>query len=126
VPGRVRKLAADAGYDAEWTHELARRDMGIRTLIPPRSGRPTDKPPSTHWRRHMSRLLHTKRGRRKSGYTQRWQVETVNSMIKRNQGSALRARTHHTRNRELALRVLTHNLAVLRREDRNRANLTPF
>ena len=128
VPGKIKKLAADAGYDAEWVHELGRREFGVVTLIPPLSGRPRKRgvAPPTRWRRLMYRLLRTKRSRRKSGYTQRWQIETVNSMIKRNQGSALRARTHHTRNRELSLRVLTHNLALLRREDCNRAGQEYF
>lgn len=105
VPGSIGKLAADAGYDPERAHETARRDMGVRTLIPALTGRPTAKPPSGCWRRRMARLLRTKRGRRRSGYTQRWQSETVNSMMKRNQGSALRARGRRTQDRELALRV---------------------
>ena len=50
-------------------------------------------------------------------YGQRWQIETVLSMFKRNLGSALRARTYHSQNREIRLRVLTHNLAVLRRQN---------
>ena len=111
----VRKVAADAGYDSEANHRLARLDLGVRTVIPPLIGRPTAKPPSGRWRRVMRRLTGSKAARQRSGYSQRWQAETVNSMMKRNQGSALRARTHHTRNRELALRVLTHDLAVLRR-----------
>lgn len=110
----VRKVVADAGYDSEGNHRLARLDMGVRTVIPPLIGRPTAKPPSGRWRRVMRRLTGTEAARRRSGYSQRWQAETVNSMMKRNQGSALRARTHHTRSRELALRVLTHDLAVLR------------
>lgn len=110
------KLAADAGYDSEANHELARQDMRIKTLIPPEIGRRRKDggPPGGRWRRVMSILLGTKRRRRKSGYTQRWQSETVNSMMKRNQGSALRARTDRSRNRELALRVLTHDLSILR------------
>ena len=46
-------------------------------------------------------------------YGQRWQVETVHSMIKRNLGSALRARTARRRSKELLLRVITHNLMIL-------------
>ena len=53
----------------------------------------------------MSRRLRTKRGRRKSGYTQRWQVETVMSMIKRNLGEELSGQTHHSRNRQMRLLV---------------------
>jgi transposase len=53
---------------------------------------------------------------------QRWQSETVNSMLKRNMGSSLRARTPETREMEMRLRVLTHNimlLANLKSDDRN-------
>jgi hypothetical protein len=49
----------------------------------------------------------------KHTYGQRWQIETVFSMLKRNMGSALRARSYHSQNREIRLRVLTHNLAIL-------------
>jgi transposase len=49
----------------------------------------------------------------KAAYGQRWQVETVNSMMKRNMGSALRAHTARRRSRELLLRVLTHNLMII-------------
>jgi len=111
----VRKLAADAGYDSESNHQLARLDMKVKTLIPALIGRRRKDggPPGGRWRRVMAELLRTKRGRRKSGYSQRWQSETVNSMMKRNAGSALRARSDRARNREFALRVLTHNLGVL-------------
>jgi hypothetical protein len=44
---------------------------------------------------------------------QRWQAETVNSMLERNLGPALRARTARRRSRELLLRVITHNLTIL-------------
>ena len=46
-------------------------------------------------------------------YGQRWQVETINSMIKRIQGSALRAATYWSRGREMMLRVITHNTAII-------------
>lgn len=45
-------------------------------------------------------------------YGQRWQVEAVNSMMKRNYGTALRAATPARRERELMLKVLVHNLAI--------------
>ena len=49
----------------------------------------------------------------KKTYGQRWQVETVFSMIKRNFGSALRAKRYWSQCREMMLLVLTHNLAVI-------------
>jgi Transposase DDE domain len=108
------KVAADAGYDSEPAHRLARQDMGIKSLIPPLTGRPRKDggPPGGRWRGLMARLLGTTKRRRKIGYTQRWQSETVNSMMKRNAGSALRARSDPARSRELGLRVLTHNLGL--------------
>lgn len=115
VRNRHLKVAADAGYDSEAIHERSRQ-LGIRTLIPATSGRPRkdSRPPPTRWRRLMHRMLGTKEGRKRSGYTRRYQVETVNSMIKRNLGSALRGRTAHSRKRDMALKVLTHNAMVLR------------
>ena len=111
-----RKFTAvfDAGYDSENNHRLARSKMGIRSIIPALSGRPTGKPTS-YWREHMKRLLRTTQSRRRCGYTQRWQVETTMSMIKRNLGSALRGRTPRSRHRDLALKVLTHDVMIIRR-----------
>jgi len=48
---KVLALAADAGYDSEAAHEYARYECGIRSLIPPLIGRPSEKPPSGYWRR---------------------------------------------------------------------------
>jgi hypothetical protein len=46
-------------------------------------------------------------------YGQRWQVETVMSMLKRNLGSALRARTYWSQCREIMLRLFTHNVMIV-------------
>ena len=115
VPHRTFTAVADAGYDGEKYHEIARRDMGIRTVIPPEIGRPRKDgaPPGGRWRRHMKRLLKTKASRRRCGYNRRYQAETVNSMIKRNLGSALAGKTAGSRERDVLLKVLTHDLMVL-------------
>jgi hypothetical protein len=107
----VKVIVADAGYDSEANHCIARQDMGVRSIIPPDTGRPTDKPPSTRHRRLMRQRFD--RDADKDTYGQRWQVETVNSMIKRNLGSALRAKSAHRRSMELLLRCVTHNIMVL-------------
>src|SRR5690242_4222713 len=86
----VRVVVADAGYDAEHNHRIARHDMGVRSIIPPGIGRPTGKLPSGRWRRHMAKRFARKADAKQ--YGQRSQSETVHSMVKRNQGSALRAR----------------------------------
>lgn len=117
---RFTALAADAGYDAEHAHEYGRR-RGVRTLIPPLIGRPTTKLPAGYWRRTMLRVLP------KSRYGQRWQGETVNSMLKRHLGSALRARSYWSQGREIVLRALTLNVMILRRRKVfDRADLSPF
>ena len=104
---QIATLAADAGYDSEASHTYARERCGVRTLIPPRIGRPTEKPPSGYWRRQMAIHL------RHSRYGQRWQVETVNSMLKRLLDAALRARRYWTQHREIFLRTLTLNIMIL-------------
>jgi hypothetical protein len=107
----IKTAVADAGYDSEDNHCIARQDMGVRSIIPPNSGRPTEKLPTARHRRNM--YLRFKRKADKKIYGQRWQAETVNSMIKRNLGSALRARTPGRRSKELLLRVVTHNIMIL-------------
>jgi hypothetical protein len=130
VPNRSFKAVLDAGYDSEPNHELARQDMGIASIIPAWIGRPRagGKPPAGRWRRHMTRLLKTKRSRRRCGYTQRWQAETVNSMMKRNLGSALRGKTAASRRRDLRLKVLVHDIndPEASTEGRDRAGLSAF
>jgi len=106
---RVGTLLADAGYDSESAHVYARDQCGARTIIPATRGRPTDKRLKGRWRNQMKTRFN------KQKYGQRWQVETVNSMIKRMLGSALRARTYWSQSREIVLRILTHNVMILRR-----------
>jgi hypothetical protein len=106
---RIGTLLGDADYDGEWVHEHVRETYGIRTIIPPERGRPSEKPPAGRWRRRMRQQF----GRLKAKYGQRWQTETVNSMIKRRLGSALRARSYWSQCREITLRVITHNLMIL-------------
>ena len=118
---RIATLAADAGYDAEHTHRFAREQRGVRWLIPAKIGRKTTKSASGYRRRQMQRRLHLTR------YSQRWQVETVNSMPKRLLGSALRARSYWSQCREILLRTITLNVMILRRsEDFYRAAAAPF
>ena len=106
---RIGTLLGDADYDAEWVHEHVRETYGIRTIIPPERGRPSEKPPVGRWRRWMRQQLDNL----KAKYGQRWQTETVNSMIKRRLGSALRARTYWSQCREIILRVITHNVMIV-------------
>jgi hypothetical protein len=104
---RMLRIVADAGYDSEPNHRFARDECGIRTMIPPEHGRPTDKPASGHYRRLMQTRFNW------DVYHDRSQVETVMSMIKRRQGSYTRGVTHWSRCRDLRLLVLTHNILLL-------------
>jgi hypothetical protein len=106
---KVKHMVGDAGFDSAHNHRLLREDHGIRSTIPPNTGRPIQIPgalPSDKYRRLMKTRFNRK------AYRKRPQVETVFSMLKRNLGSALRARSHWGRCRDLFLRVLTHNIAV--------------
>jgi hypothetical protein len=100
-------LAADAGYDSEANHRFAREECGVRTLIPAKHGRPTDKPARGRYRR----LMQTRFDEQK--YHRRAQVETVMSMIKRRQGNHARGRSYHSQCRDLRLMALTHNVMIL-------------
>ncbi len=102
---------ADAGYDSEDNHRLARQELKIRSLIPATCGRPGANGPTGHYRRLMRRRF--KRGPDQRHYGQRWQAETANSMVKRNLGSACRARTPTGRKKDMLLRVITHNLMIV-------------
>ncbi len=103
----IKTLLADAGYDSEASHVFGREECGVRTIIPNKIGRPTTKPPSGKYRRQMSKAFD------KTTYGQRWQIETVFSMMKRNLGSALRARRYWSQCREAMLRIITHNVMSL-------------
>lgn len=103
----IQHLLADAGYDSESNHCYAREKYHIKTTIPAKAGRPSKKLPKTKYRREMRTNFQQKL------YGQRWQVETVFSMLKRNFGSALRARTYWSQCREMTLMALTHNIAII-------------
>jgi hypothetical protein len=109
----IDRLLGDSGYDSESNHVMARQGLGIRSTViklnPRNRGR---RWPKARYRRQMKRRFH----RRK--YGQRWQVESVISRTKRRLGSALRGRSDESRNREIYMKVLTHNFMIL-------AGLTP-
>ncbi len=108
----VRVMTADAGYDSDENHRVGWEGAGVSTIIPPLIGRPSERPPTSAYRRKMKELFATATVGRRT-YGQRCQVETVNSMVKRNLSSALRARTPRRRSMEMLLRCVVHNLMVL-------------
>jgi hypothetical protein len=66
---------ADAGFDSEDNHRLARRKLGIRSVIPAITGRPGANGPKGHYRRLMRRRFLGSPD--KDHYGQRWQAETA-------------------------------------------------
>ena len=104
---RLSQLAADAGYDSEPNHRFARDGHGVRTIIPAKHGRPTDKLPTGRYRRLMKVRFD------RAAYRRRSQVETVISMIKRRQGAHVSGRSYHSQCRDLRLLALTHNVMIL-------------
>ncbi|MCK5134128.1 MAG: transposase, partial [Candidatus Sabulitectum sp.] len=116
APGfRLLTLFADAGYDSESNHVMLRDYLGIRSVIPPKHGRPSTKPAKGKYRRLMQRQF---KNVKRTGYGQRWQAETVFSMMKRNLGHAVHGRSYHAHNRDILLHCITHNAMILRRQSR--------
>lgn len=109
---RITTALADAGFDSEDNHEIARIDMGVRSLIKAGGGRPTKKRAAGRHRRRMQKELDGSQAGRP--YGQRAQAETAMSMLKRNLGDSLRCRTTQGQKRELMLKVVVHNLMIRR------------
>lgn len=104
----VGTVLADAGYDSEPNHRYARETCGVRSVMPAKLGRPTTKPPRGRYRRRMKQRL----DKHYCQYGQRWQVETVISMIKRRLSAVLYARSYWAQCREMMLLVLTYGLML--------------
>lgn len=106
---RPARVVADAGYDSEPNHRYARERRGVRSFMPATLGRPTEKPLRGRHRRRMKQRLNKDYG----GYGQRWQVETVFSMMKRRLASAVHGRSYWSQCRELWLLAITHNIMIV-------------
>jgi hypothetical protein len=104
---RMYSLAADPGYDAEWVHMFVRLIYGTRTIIPPKHGRPGAGKPRGYFRRLMKSRLNKKR------YGQRWQVETIISVMKRRLSDCLGACKVRMQRRALNLKVVVYNLMIV-------------
>jgi hypothetical protein len=103
------RLLADMAYDAESHHQLCREELGIRSTVIPLNPRGNPSAcPRTRYRRQMKRRFPCRI------YGHRWQVESSISQDKRVLGSALRSRRPAAQHCESYLRVLTHNLLILR------------
>lgn len=103
------QVLADAAYDSELHHELCRELLGIRSLVVPINMRKTRKWPKGRYRRSLKRRFPCR------VYRRRVHVESSFSQDKRQLGSVLRARSEGARTQEILLRVLVHNLMILKR-----------
>lgn len=106
---RFRRMLADAAYDGEHNHCLCREELGITESVIALNKRRGHKWPKSPYRRLMKERFP------KKTYNQRWHVESAISQDKRILGSALRARLEQSRQRECLLRILTHDLMIIRR-----------
>ena len=114
----VKAVVADAGYDSEANHRIARLDMNVRSIIPAKIGRPSASGPTGRYRRLMKQRFARKADKRL--YGQRSQSETVNSMMKRNLGEHLRSVRTRRRKQEMLLKSIVHNLMLGPRPRRDR------
>ena len=104
---RMEWVVADAGYDSEPNHRVARDELGIRTAIPPTRGRPTldGKPPAGRYRRLMASRMDRDR------YGQRWQVELDLRALKTHMRmEMLRTKSPELARKEIAMHFLAYNL----------------
>jgi hypothetical protein len=108
------QLLADAGYESEAAHQLCRERLGVISIIPTTyrgrsrlDGR--QRVMTGDYRKRLHRRFP------KKAFGQRWQAESAFSQDKRRFGSAVAGRTYHSRCRNLRLRVLVHNAAIIRR-----------
>ena len=109
---KIHTLLADAGYDSEPNHVAARQGRAVRSVIPAKIGRPSPNAPAGKYRRLMRRRLTRYAGYLYCRYGQRWQVETVFSMLKRLLGGTLAALTYWSQCRQMLLKVITLNVML--------------
>jgi hypothetical protein len=110
VQARVHldRLLADAGYDAEKHHRVAREQLHIRATVIALNRRTNGRRcPKTKYRRQMHEHFPTRK------FGQRWQAESVWSRHKRKLGWVIKAQSVPAQEYECQNRVLTHNLMLL-------------
>lgn len=100
-------LIGDKAYDSESNHRYIREQLRAGSVIPARRPKEGCRAPQTRYRREMSEHFPRR------AYGQRWQIESTYSQFKRLLGSALSARNHERRARELMLSVITFNIMLI-------------
>lgn len=92
-------LLGDKGFDGPTARPY--------DLIPPRQGQHPVRRPD-----RRQRLEFVRQARLEGIYGQRWQSETVMSVMKRKSGDTLRSLSHRLQRREIAWKALAYNLHV--------------
>lgn len=105
----IDRLLADAGYDAEHNHRLAREEFGIRSTVIALNKRRWRRWPKGRYRRQMKRRFPCRL------YGHRWHIESAISQMKRKLGAELRSTSESSQTEEMLWKVLTHDLMILRR-----------
>ena len=105
----IDRLLADAAYDAEHHHRLARETFGIRSTVIALNPRRWRRWPKGRYRRQMKRRF----ARRLYGH--RWHVESAISQMKRKLGAELRSTSGRSQTEQSFWKFLTHDKSLLRR-----------
>lgn len=106
----IHRLFGDGAYDAERHHRICRETLGVRSTVIPINPRGIRNPrPKTRFRRQMYDRFPARI------YGRRWHAESTISQHKRRLGSALQSRSEETRECECMMRIVTHDLMILRR-----------
>jgi len=103
----IDRVLADAGYDAESNHVIAREQLGIRSSVIKLNRRGGRRWSRSRYRRQMYRRFHAR------VYRQRVQVESSISRFKRRLTCSLRGRSRTSQRHEVHLRILAYDLLLL-------------
>jgi hypothetical protein len=95
-----QRLYADAGYDADWIHELCRGERGIESMIQPARCGADGSLGGEH------RPAMTEQNLKRRSYGKRGHIETFSTGLKRMMGSNLTARSEANLLKDATIRVL--------------------
>jgi hypothetical protein len=98
------RLPADGGDDSEAYHRWWREDLGLESIIPPVTGRPSQGLTTRPYRRQLKLAF----PRYVDG--RRWKAETLISVVKRRCGGAVTARHYWHQVKQTLRRGTTYNL----------------
>jgi DDE family transposase len=101
---RFTRLLADGGDDSEANHRWWREELGLESIIPPVTGRPSRGVTTRPYRRQRQLAFP------RHVYGQRWKVETLISVVKRRFGGVVTARRYWQQVKQTLLRGVTDNL----------------